>query len=532
MTYTFKILLFFLGFLLFPTFSFPAPGRFSEKTYEERIRDAELAGDRAQVAAICREWYNSGQYSSGVLNWNYNALMSVEENSILFTHNENDTYPALLLQYALDVRPDVTILNIQLLENQKYRDRVAQSRPLANIPAGCGLEEFINRLASAGVLGKPAYFGIMSNKALLKADEGKMYLTGLTLKYSEKPFDNIAVLRYNYENRFRTDYLDLPISPESQPETVASINLNYIPALTLLHRHYTASGEAGKAGRVKELALKIARSGHREAEVNALFRSQEPELPVQSAISPKSLEKTMKKVGDKLYAAETETTNAQYEVFLQDLLKNKNFDQLTACRTTKTDWRALLPENLRDLPDDVVFKNGHPDDDGAPVQNIGHESAKQYCEWITKVYNTSTGKKKFKKVLFRLPTQEEWTLAASGGLKDEPYPWPGGYYIRNSKGCYLCNLNASEPCGDCPADKASEANDGGFFPVSATAYFPNAFGLYNVSGNVAEMLQESGQTMGGSWKDPAYSCQIRTLGNYSEAGPTIGFRVFMEVIEE
>ena len=529
MKYAIETLLLFL----LPTLAYPAAnGRFSEKAWEERVRDAELAGDRAQVAATCREWYASGQYSPGVLNWNYNALMSVEDNGILFTNNENDTYPAFLLQYALGVRTDVTVLNIQLLENQKYRDMIAQSRPLVIFPAGCALEEFISRLLGASVLGMPAYFGIMSDKNLLRADQGKMYLTGLALKYSETSFDNIAVLRYNFENRFRTDYLSLAMCPENQPETVARLNLNYVPALTLLHRHYTASGETAKASRMKELALRIAKAGNREAEVSALFKSQEPETPVLSDINPKALEKAMKKIGDKLYTAETETTNAQYELFLQDLLKNKDFDQLALCRTARTDWRALLPEGMRSLPDDVIFKNANPDDGESPVQNISHESAQRYCEWITKVYNSSTAKKKFKKVLFRLPTQEEWVLAASGGLKDEPYPWPGGYYVRNSKGCYLCNMNATEPCGDCGTDKDSGANDGGFFPVHANAYFPNAFGLYCTSGNVAEMVQDEDIAKGGSWRDAAYFSQIRTVSKYIEPGPGIGFRVFMEVVEE
>ncbi len=153
MKHAIKALLLFLFPVLFPNLAYPASKhRFSEKTWEERIRDAELAGDREQVATICREWYASGKYSPGMLNWNYNALMSVEENSLLFTHDESDTYPAFLLQYALNVRPDVTILNIQLLENQKYRDMIARSRPLVVFPAGCGLDEFISRLLGASVL--------------------------------------------------------------------------------------------------------------------------------------------------------------------------------------------------------------------------------------------------------------------------------------------------------------------------------------------------------------------------------------------
>ncbi len=202
-----------------------------------------------------------------------------------------------------------------------------------------------------------------------------------------------------------------------------------------------------------------------------------------------------------------------------------------AALLTFSDRITLRQDFTRD-PNEVhsAFRSLHPDGENAPVQNISHAAAQQYCEWITRVYNCNTGKKKFKKVLFRLPTQEEWTLAAAGGKKQVPYPW-GGYYLRNSKGCYLCNLNATEPCGDCPEGKGAD-NDGGFFTVPVTSYFPNDFGLYCVSGNVAEMLQQEGITMGGSWKDIGYKCQISVTDQYTESGPTIGFRVFMEVIEE
>jgi formylglycine-generating enzyme required for sulfatase activity len=403
----------------------------------------------------------------------------------------------------------------------------------------------------------------MTNKNLLQNDKEKLFLTGLALKFSENAFDNVATLRYNFENRFRIDYLQLRFDTETDPATVSRVNLNYIPALLLLHRHYSAAGETIKATQLQNLTMDIARAGNREAEVRAFFAPDGPIGSIVSAISPKSLEKTMKKVGDKLYAAETELTNGQYEAFLQDLLKNKDFDQLASCRTIKTDWKALLPKELQNLPDKLLFEHGHPDGADFPVQNISHEAAQRYCAWVTKVYNASPEKKKYKKVLFRLPTEAEWMAAARGGLQESPYPW-GGYYVRNSKGCYLGNYDSKEPCGDCPAQispltattgtgpetiqaaegahAASEAgvvkqvvgesNDGAFFTVEADSYFPNKFGLYATSGNVAEMISEPGKTKGGSWQDNFYYGQITSVKMIQSPSPAVGFRVFMEVIEE
>ncbi|MCC7465025.1 MAG: SUMF1/EgtB/PvdO family nonheme iron enzyme, partial [Saprospiraceae bacterium] len=414
--------------------------------FETRIKAAELSGNRQEVAAICKEWYASGDYSPGLLNWNYNALMSVEQNAILFTQQETDTYPALLLQYALDVRPDVIVLSFQWLNDPVYRARVLETEGLTWIPPNSTLQEFLYRLVhpSSKVAAKPVYFGSMTNKELLQTDRDKLYLTGLALKYSGAPFDNLATLRYNFEHRFRTDYLELNFEPEKDPAAVARINLNYLPAVLMLYRHYGTAGEFTKANHMQHLALKIAREGGREEEVREYIGLEVPESPVLSVMTPRSLEKNMKKVEDRLYASAIETTNAQYELFLTDLLKNKEFEQLAACKTTKTNWYSLLPQEWRSLPENRVFEHAHPDEPSCPVQNITYEAARKYCAWITLVYNSSQEKKKFKKVLFRLPTEEEWMRAARAGRGDAPYPW-GGYFIRNSKGCYLANYQAKEP---------------------------------------------------------------------------------------
>ncbi len=415
MKYLLSALFFWLSSLIIPLFA-------NEGDFENRLREAEMAGNRQEVASICKEWYASGQYSSGLLNWNYNALMSVEPNALLFTQQESDTYPAMLLQYALDVRPDVHVISFQLLENHNYRTYLIESEGLGWIPKECSMSDFIGQIlnpkAPQSSMSMPVYFGSMTNKNLLQADKEKLYLTGLALKFSLTAFDNVATLRYNFENRFRTDYLDLSFEPETDPETVAHVNLNYIPALLLLHRHYNTAGESEKAARLQSLAIRIAKAGGRESEVRTFFTPEKPSGEIISAISAKNLEKIMKKVGGRLYAAETETTNAQYEAFLSDLLKNKDFDQLNKCKTTQTDWTALMPKELQHLPTNQMFDHGNPDQPEFPVQNISHEAAQRYCTWITQVYNASSEKKKFKKVLFRLPTEEEWMEAARGGLKE------------------------------------------------------------------------------------------------------------------
>ena len=141
------------------------------------------------------------------------------------------------------------------------------------------------------------------------------------------------------------------------------------------------------------------------------------------------------------------------------------------------------------------------------------------CIWQEEEISKST---------IRLPTEEEWENAAKAN-KNTPYPW-GGYYAQNAKGCFLGNFYSSdeEPCTDCKY--TFEDNDGAFFPVKADAYFPNDFGLYNMSGNVSEMIDGGQITKGGSWADKPEDCKIDQKKAYDGPNPTIGFRVFVEVI--
>jgi formylglycine-generating enzyme required for sulfatase activity len=119
----------------------------------------------------------------------------------------------------------------------------------------------------------------------------------------------------------------------------------------------------------------------------------------------------------------------------------------------------------------------HPSFDNYPVVGVSWKQATAFCEWRTNYLNGFLeSKKKIAESDFRLPTEAEWEYAARGGRSQAPYPW-GGYYLRNKKGCLLANFKPGR--GNYP-------EDGGFYTVRADAYWPNDFGLYNMSGNVAE----------------------------------------------
>lgn len=246
----------------------------------------------------------------------------------------------------------------------------------------------------------------------------------------------------------------------------------------------------------------------------------------------KNLENTFKKVTERIYMAETEVTNRQYNYYLSYLLEQKDYTTLMLVKAEKVQWRKLIPDAYKNLDDKTLFPYGFPDAADYPAQNMTYEGATSYCKWLTDFYNNeSSEKKKWKKVLFRLPTEEEWMLSARGQLdKTFKYPWRFNT-PQNPKGCFLSNFNcANEDCPDCKVfDKITK--DGALFTAKADSYFPNDFGLYGMIGNVAEMTAVKGLAKGGSWEDVPAECTIQSQKKYTNPSSAIGFRILMEIIE-
>ena len=74
---------------------------------------------------------------------------------------------------------------------------------------------------------------------------------------------------------------------------------------------------------------------------------------------------------------------------------------------------------------------------------------------------------------------------------------------------------------------------GDFSDITAPVnkYNQNDFNMYNISGNVKEMVQEKGISRGGGWRSPGYDVRIASVDTYEKSADDLGFRIFMEIIE-
>ncbi len=231
------------------------------------------------------------------------------------------------------------------------------------------------------------------------------------------------------------------------------------------------------------------------------------------------------------YMQKTEISNLEYRTFLFDLLIQGRKDEFLKARPDYKQWSIIQKQENSPMEQHYF---SHPAYDHFPVVNVSREGAEMYCVWLTKEMVISVeDKKKTQYNDVRIPVREEWVMAASSGGTKYPYPW-GGPFMRNSAGLFLANFRMTPEelkFNDSIAQTSSDLTA----PVNF--YSPNAFGLYNISGNVAEMVYNdmftrSAGTAGGSWSNTAEELKIEAIDPFEgkkEGSPTIGFRVVMTV---
>lgn len=218
----------------------------------------------------------------------------------------------------------------------------------------------------------------------------------------------------------------------------------------------------------------------------------------------------------------TEVSNLEYRTFLFDLLIQGRKEEFKIARPDQHLWVSLLDENQK-IMEEIYFS--HDAYNNYPVVNISRQGAEMYCKWLNEElqkYLSPSERNLHNDV--RLPTRAEWAKAASAEGKQLPYSWDSDS-TKNASSCYLGNYMPKP---------GRYFDDGGFHTVNVNSYNPNAHGLYNMSGNAAEMVYNEFNsksdigTAGGGWMSPENEIMIYGPDPYhglKEGRPDIGFRV-------
>lgn len=246
------------------------------KAYEmnpnfEGIHSSVISYAESSVDSTLRKktnlaWYKTNYISHQFLTYNYNVLMSLDSNAILFTQHDNDTYPAWMLQDALNIRTDVTVINIDFLLLENYREFILKKLNIKALELGeVNLDEYhLNwEKVVAHVLNNydgnmPIYLGMTLFDHLYKDFEKQLYVSGLAFRYSTTKQDLAEKNRLLYQDTFHLDYLFYNFSTDPNQVNVNYQNTNYMSCFKTVYDIYKSENNLTESNKIKELAILLA----------------------------------------------------------------------------------------------------------------------------------------------------------------------------------------------------------------------------------------------------------------------------------
>src|SRR5690606_36424239 len=120
-----------------------------------KLADANRRNNRNELLQWSRALRDHGAVEPALWDVADDMLASVDRDGILVTAGEMDTYPILARQHAQGERRDVLLIDIRLLDDPAYRQRIWESTRARGMVPGPG-EGFIRLLSEA--IDRPLFF--------------------------------------------------------------------------------------------------------------------------------------------------------------------------------------------------------------------------------------------------------------------------------------------------------------------------------------------------------------------------------------
>lgn len=252
------------------------------RTFDDLLVVYEIERNTAEFDKMAKKMIDVNALAPGILNWGYNLLSELDNNAIVFSAGDNDTYALWLIQSAFGFRKDVRVLNVHLFSFvPEYREKCLKELKITNFKSpepedNEAMLKCLNEMVRFSTDKNPVYISGSANYYLdLITEKDSFYLTGLAYKYCKQSFDNVSLIRRNYENRYKVDYLDIQFSNHVSDQVAIQFDALYLPSLIKLYRHYDVSEETQKRDESLALLKRIGERTGREERVESLLNSDQ-----------------------------------------------------------------------------------------------------------------------------------------------------------------------------------------------------------------------------------------------------------------
>jgi formylglycine-generating enzyme required for sulfatase activity len=218
-------------------------------------------------------------------------------------------------------------------------------------------------------------------------------------------------------------------------------------------------------------------------------------------------------INDTLFADETEISNLSWLEF--------EYWTCTKYGKNSSEYKAVVPDTLvwrnKESFNEPYVHNyyRHKAYRNFPVVGISYEQAIEFCKWRTERVKEfySIAYKKSLKIEYKLPSKEEWEFISNLGS--------GVFHNKGKNEKGLFSLNCIREDFDTLNTSQSKFND---VTAPVYSYWKNYFGLFNMIGNVAEMIDQKNICKGGSWKHHLNECRVGKDIQYTKSEAWLGFR--------
>lgn len=189
--------------------------------------------------------------------------------------------------------------------------------------------------------------------------------------------------------------------------------------------------------------------------------------------------------------SDSEVTNADFEKFVQEtkyITLAEKYHNAQVFEPGLAEFRWLQDSTAYWRYPNGISRGGIEDKMDHPVTSISYKDVIAYCDWAN----------------VRLPTFEEWEVAAKAGSNS-----------KYSKNINLDNIIEYANIWHGRDHMTADLSDGYLTTSPVRSFKPNAWGLYDVFGNIFELCEgklakDDGRKVaharGGSWWCSIYSC--------------------------
>ncbi len=187
--------------------------------------------DEKRLKDMLTRYYKSGLLSPDVLYYHYNEMQGMEEGGIYLGEFEGDLIPKKMIQLVLGMHKDKVLVNRNGDWSKIWKackipgpaENWAETTPRDDMGNYFNIQT-LKMLAWIGDHSEHPVYYSASNLSVYRREKlpkdllKNLYNEGLLVRYSPKPYDNIAVTCRNIEERYSLDYLYLPFTASKDSE--------------------------------------------------------------------------------------------------------------------------------------------------------------------------------------------------------------------------------------------------------------------------------------------------------------------------